>query len=1304
MGRADTLLMCVIFTILLFASQATHVSGAQHRHHNQDTHHAQHHSRADGKNSSAASLVEEALSALKILNKARLENPHFNKYEFRRVAASKLAPALDAPSIIKNQTTLRRRQTQDNSTAGTQAPNYSISPELAAAAKFLAEATPQLPLGNHSEVASAMRRKYAHKTNDTNVPPSLKTPEGRLSVYGDEDDITTSGIAKRADDWWMVAMGTSGASPFAPTGYKLWRNVKDYGAKGDGVTDDTEAINRAVAEGGRCGPDCGSSTVYPAVVYFPPGTYLVSSPIVQYFNTEFLGDPLNVPTLLAASSFVGQGVIKSDVYISDDEQWYLNTANFLRTIKNFKIDIRPASSWSYMCGIHWQVAQATSLENIEFYMQFESDVPGNNQQAGGPKSTGQGVGSLVLVDSIIANTPQGIVTTLFAENSTSFLLQNVGFFNTRAAITDDATGNILLAGGGEVVVESWGFGRITNATTGAGQTSFANGENIPVMKRSEGLLGDTYDGLKPNLFTRRRPSYLDVPANKVMNVKDLGAKGDGTTDDTSALNSILEGAANTSSVVFFPYGIYLVTDTIRVPVGCRIIGQVWPQIMAAGDKFADETSPRAVVQVGRPGDVGIAEITSMMVTVKGPTAGAITIEWNIAESSTGSAGMWDTHVRIGGAAGSDLLTADCPKDSGIINPRCKAASLLMHLKPKSTAYLENVWLWTADHDLEKATLDQIDIYAGRGLLIEADKAWLWGTSVEHNVLYQYQFSNARNVVMGMIQTESPYFQPVPKAPTPFITGLFANDPTFTGCVGASSATCAVSWAVRIIDSSSIYMLGAGLYSWFIDYSQDCLETEDCQQRSFEIQQSTDVWIYNLCTKAIVEMISPLSSMPTYAKDNVNGFLASVLAWLQGSTETAGEREFNGYRVWTADMLENLYGTVLPETCSNALTEIIACHNLTETYQSPGLRGWIGSVDDTDTVCADSCGKSLKAWFDSVSIACEGYVVNDALPTLLGGRIWEGWNQTCLKDPETGKYCGEIIDGFTEVSSIEEMPTDELCSFCWVEHYAMLQRSRYSKYDSFVESQLQYTVAECGKSDLNTSIPESPIILPEPFTYCQTDNWYTTVQGDTCDSIAQANSISSSSLYIENPDLIYDCYSIDIGSKLCLPPACSLTWVVQPDDTCASIEYNITMTTVTSVLGNIQKYNRWVDRDCTNLHTGADGTFGHVLCLSPENGEYAANATAPGDTTIPGTAPGYSSYISAPPADATVAEGTTLNCGVWHVAAVEDTCSTISFGSGTTITIFMEVNPSLGTEIAGCTERLQEGNAYCGLPHVVWNEI
>lgn len=50
------------------------------------------------------------------------------------------------------------------------------------------------------------------------------------------------------------------------------------------------AINKAISDGDRCGADCGSSTIYPAVVFFPPGTYLVSSPIIQYYNTQFLGD------------------------------------------------------------------------------------------------------------------------------------------------------------------------------------------------------------------------------------------------------------------------------------------------------------------------------------------------------------------------------------------------------------------------------------------------------------------------------------------------------------------------------------------------------------------------------------------------------------------------------------------------------------------------------------------------------------------------------------------------------------------------------------------------------------------------------------------------------------------------------------------------------------------------------------------------------------------------------------------------------------------------------------------------------
>jgi hypothetical protein len=315
---------------------------------------------------------------------------------------------------------------------------------------------------------------------------------------------------------------------------------------------------------------------------------------------------------------------------------------------------------------------------------------------------------------------------------------------------------------------------------------------------------------------------------------------------------ILDTAANLSSIVYFLFGVYMVKDTLKVPLGSRIISQAWSQIMGTGPKFQNELKPRAVVKVGEPGNISIVEIEDMLFTVSSKTAGAVLMEWNMHESTQGSAGLWgkvvllipliyvlcqptdmilDSHFHVGGAVGSNLQAEDCPSLSGSVNPACKAAVLLLHLTPQSSAYLENVWVWVADHDLDKITQDQIDIYVARGVLIESQGlTWLYGTASEHCVFYQYQVSGAKEVVLGIIQTESPYYQPVPKAPRPFSTGLFKDDPTFDDCP-ADSTTCALSWGVRIIDSKTVYVLGAGLYSWYSGYSQDCLETNNCQQRA-----------------------------------------------------------------------------------------------------------------------------------------------------------------------------------------------------------------------------------------------------------------------------------------------------------------------------------------------------------------------------------------------------------------------------------------------------------------------------------------
>jgi glucan 1,3-beta-glucosidase len=174
-------------------------------------------------------------------------------------------------------------------------------------------------------------------------------------------------------EMWINSIQHNGTSAFGPSGYTVYRNVMNYGCKGDGVTDDTACINSAISAGNRCGNGCGESTTTPALVYFPSGKYLISSPIILYYYTQMVGNALNPPTLVMASAFQGIGLIDSDPYVSGG-QWYGNTNNFYRQVRNFIIDLTQTPATSASTGIHWQVAQATSLTNIVFQMSTASNT------------------------------------------------------------------------------------------------------------------------------------------------------------------------------------------------------------------------------------------------------------------------------------------------------------------------------------------------------------------------------------------------------------------------------------------------------------------------------------------------------------------------------------------------------------------------------------------------------------------------------------------------------------------------------------------------------------------------------------------------------------------------------------------------------------------------------------------------------------------------------------------------------------------------------------------------------------------
>jgi len=155
-------------------------------------------------------------------------------------------------------------------------------------------------------------------------------------------------------------------------------------------------------------------------------------------------------------------------------------------------------------------------------------------------------------------------------------------------------------------------------------------------------------------------------------------------------------------------------------------------ILASGAYFANISNPQAVFRIGNPGETGGVELSDMIFSTQGALAGAVLVEYNLASPSGSPSGLWDVHARIGGFAGSNLQLAQCPTTPDVVvtpalvNTNCIAAYLTLHITKTATGlYMENNWLWVADHDVEDANLTQITIYAGRGLLVESQAGALW---------------------------------------------------------------------------------------------------------------------------------------------------------------------------------------------------------------------------------------------------------------------------------------------------------------------------------------------------------------------------------------------------------------------------------------------------------------------------------------------------------------------------------------------------------------------------------------------------
>lgn len=163
--------------------------------------------------------------------------------------------------------------------------------------------------------------------------------------------------------------------------------------------------------------------------------------------------------------------------------------------------------------------------------------------------------------------------------STGVIIENSDFTGVEKAVAD-TTGKSLLQINGHV--DFWVAGPTYNGLS----RNFSMGVMQTPYKRESTLLGSQFTGGSNAYFERPKPQYENASPADFVHLKDLGAKGDGKTDDTEALRAAFKANAG-GRIIHADAGTYMISDTVLIPPGVRIVGETWTQFAAYGKAFGD---------------------------------------------------------------------------------------------------------------------------------------------------------------------------------------------------------------------------------------------------------------------------------------------------------------------------------------------------------------------------------------------------------------------------------------------------------------------------------------------------------------------------------------------------------------------------------------------------------------------------------------------------------------------------------------------------------------------------------------------
>ena len=335
-------------------------------------------------------------------------------------------------------------------------------------------------------------------------------------------------------------------------------NVKDFGAVGDGVTDDTVAINSAFEYARSL-----TATNQGHKIYFPRGTYLISSTIDTYMpiatGCVIEGDGYNVTVLLWNG---GSGAMLSNEQATNDRFQY---GLFIRDMTLNNASPRSLGS----VGIHVEMLQNKAKIERVCILQFELGL------FVGLHAEMLSVENCFIAYNQVGAYGQGDQTDVLTFRSTTFSyneLRALKLSSPRSIVTDchfnegqisdlSSYRDIQL---GYSAIRTQDIGKSSYATADKGndgsRTRFLNNSFEGIGTKAAVLFEDfdsrvgipggniTFENNKAALYDR--PAFLEV-INPYFNVKFEGTQISATSEDTCLIND--NNTVTGSYVINEPY-------------------------------------------------------------------------------------------------------------------------------------------------------------------------------------------------------------------------------------------------------------------------------------------------------------------------------------------------------------------------------------------------------------------------------------------------------------------------------------------------------------------------------------------------------------------------------------------------------------------------------------------------------------------------------------------------------------------------------------------------------------------------------